>query len=108
MSADWRYVISYNSWGFAYEVPTTGISIITQSDPGTENYGVANAHTVMQHRLDPSLTNTLQHCFSLGHNNILSEIKWSVFHHDFLPGFEDILEQGVQSGWYDMNDALEK
>ena len=89
-------------------MPMTGIPIITQSDPGTENYGVANAHTVMHHCLDPSLAGTLQHRFAPGHNNILSEIKWSVFCCDFSPGFEDILEQGVQSGWYDVNDALEK
>ena len=87
---------------------TTGIPIITQSDFGTENYGVANAQTVMRHRLDQGLTNTLQHRFAWGHNNILSEIKWSVFHCDFSPGFKDILEQGVQSGWYDVNDALER
>ena len=86
----------------------TGIPIITQSDPGTENYGVANAHTVMCHCLDPSLAGTLQHRFAPGHNNILLEIKWSVFHCNFSPGFEDILEQGMQSGWYDVNDALKK
>ena len=85
-----------------------GIPVITQSDPGTENYGVANVHTVMRHRLDPNLEGTLQHRFAKGHNNILSEIKWSVFRRDFSPGFEDILEQGVQSGWYDVNDALER
>jgi hypothetical protein len=60
-----------------------GIPIITQSDPGTENYGVANAHTVIRQCLNPSLTGTLQHHFAKGHNNILSEIKWSVFRHDF-------------------------
>ena len=108
MSANWWYIISSDSRGFACEMPTTGIPIITQSDPGTENYGDANAHIVMPHHLDPSLTGTLQHCFTLGHNNILSKIKWSVFHHDFSPGCEDILEQGVQSGWYDVNDTLEK
>ena len=108
MSANRWYVVSPNSWGFAHKVPVTGIPIITQSDPGTENYGVANAHTVIRHRLDPSLANTLQHRFAPGHNNILSEIKWSVFRRDFSPGFEDMLEQGVQSGWYDVNDALEK
>jgi hypothetical protein len=108
MSVNWRYVVLSNSWEFAYEAPATGIPIITQSDPGTENNGVANAHTVMRHRLDPSLANTLQHRFARGHNNILSEIKWSVFRRDFSPGFEDMLEQGVQSGWYDVNDALEK
>jgi hypothetical protein len=92
---------------FAYR-HTIGVPIITQSDPGTENYGVANAHTVIRHRLDPALANTLQHRFTTGHNNILSEIKWSVFRRDFSPGFEDILEQGVQNGWYDVNDTLEK
>jgi hypothetical protein len=85
-----------------------GIPVITQSDPGTENYGVANAQTVMRHRLDPSLANTLQHCFASGHNNILSEIKWLVFRHDFSLGFEDMLEHGVQNGWYDVNNTLEK
>ena len=85
-----------------------GVPIITQSDPGTENYGVANAHTVIRHRLNPGLANTLQHCFTDGHNNILSEIKWSVFHRNFSPGFEDILEQGVQDGLYDVNNPLEK
>lgn len=62
---------------FAYEVPI-GIPIITQSDPETENHGVANAHTVMCHCLDPSLTGTLQY----------------------------ILEQGVQSGWYNVSQLL--
>lgn len=77
---------------FACNVHTTGVPIITQSDPGSENYGVANAHTVIQHRLDPSLENTLQHGVATGHNNIISEIKWSVFCWDFSPGFEDLLE----------------
>ena len=85
-----------------------GIPVITQSDPSTENYGVANVHTVMRHRLDPSLKGTLQHRFAKEHNNILSEIKWSVFRCDFSPGFEDMLELGVQNGWYDVNDTLEK
>ena len=66
-----------------------------------------NAHTVIRHRLDPSLANTLQHRFASGHNNILSEIKWSVFHCDFSPGFKDVLEHGIQRGWYDVNDTLE-
>lgn len=85
-----------------------GVPIITQSDPGTENYGVANAHTLIRHRLDPNLVNTLQHRFARGHANILSEIKWSVFRQDFAPGFEDILQDGVNRGWYNMNDPLEK
>jgi hypothetical protein len=85
-----------------------GIHIITQSDPGTENYGVANAHTIIRQCLNPSLMGALQHCFAKGHNNILLEIKWSVFRHDFSPGFKDLLEQGVQCGWYDVDNILEK
>jgi hypothetical protein len=56
-----------------------GVPIIMQSDHGTENYGTANTHTMIHHRLDPSLANVLQHRFMPGHNNILSEVKWSVF-----------------------------
>ena len=82
--------------------------MITQSDQGTENNGVANVQTLIRHRLDPSLEGTLQHRFATGHNNILSEIKWSIFRRDFAPGFEDILESGVHNGWYDINDIIEK
>lgn len=85
-----------------------GVPIITQSDPGTENYGIANAHTTIRQRLDPNLQGTLQHRFATGHNNILSEIKWSIFRRDFSPGFEDILQNGVNNGWYDVNDILER
>jgi len=88
--------------------PITAVPVITQSDPGHENYGVANAQTVIRHRLDPTLAGTMQHRFAQGHNNILSEIKWSVFQRDFSPGFEDILEEGVQKGWYRVDDILEK
>ena len=96
MSVNWCYIDSLNPWVFTYEVPTTDILIITQIDPGTENSGVANAQTVMHHCLDPSLASTLQHNYALGHNNLLSGKKWSIFCHDFCQGFEDILEQGLQ------------
>ena len=85
-----------------------GVPIISQSDPGTENYGVANTHTLIRHRLDPSLANSMQHCFAPGHNNILSEIRWSVFRRDFAPGFEDELQKGVDRGWYNINETLDK
>lgn len=85
-----------------------GVPLVTQSDPGPENYGVANAQTYIRHRLDPSLEGTRQHRFSRHHQNILSEIKWSVFRRDFAPGFEDILEKGVHEGWYNVDDVLEK
>ena len=97
-----------NYYGNMFIYDFVGVPIITQSDPGMENYGTANAQTSIWHRLDPNLSNTLQHRFAPGHNNILSEIKWSIFRRDFSPGFEDILQDGVNKGWYDVNDVLEK
>ena len=85
-----------------------GVPMITQSDPGPENFGVANAQTYIRHRLDPTLSGTRQHRWMIKHQNILSEIKWSVFRRDFSPGFEDILDKGVFEGWYDVNDTLQK
>ena len=41
-------------------------------------------------------------------HNIKSEINWSVFRRDFAPGFEDILEYGVQHGLYDVKNPIEK
>ena len=81
---------------------------MTQSDPGPENFGVANAQTVIHHHLDPSLKDTLQHRWMVKHQNILSKIKWSVFHRDWSPGFEDTLDEGVNNGWYDINNVLER
>ncbi|KAG2135541.1 hypothetical protein BD769DRAFT_1627021 [Suillus cothurnatus] len=35
--------------------------LVTQSDPGTENFGIANGHTMLRQWYDPSLQGTLQH-----------------------------------------------
>jgi hypothetical protein len=84
------------------------VPVITQSDPGPENFGVANAQTYIRHRLDSTLAQTRQHRWMVKHQNILPEIKWSVLRRDFSPGFEDILKQGVFEGWYNVNDTLQK
>jgi hypothetical protein len=81
---------------------------VTQSDPGSENFGVANMQTVIRHRLDPSLSETLQHRWMRKSKNIKSEINWSIFRRDFTPGFENILDHGVNNGWYNIDDPLEK
>ncbi|KAF8576958.1 hypothetical protein K439DRAFT_1622452 [Ramaria rubella] len=65
--------------------------LVTQSDPGSENYGVANGHTTLRHMFDPSL----------------QEISWSQLRCQFTPGFEDLLDDGVHTGWYDPNDPLD-
>ncbi|KAF8581372.1 hypothetical protein K439DRAFT_1514955 [Ramaria rubella] len=65
--------------------------LVTQSDPGSENYGVANGHTTLRHMFDPSF----------------QEISWSQLRCRFTPGFEDLLDDGVHAGWYDPNDPLD-
>lgn len=82
--------------------------MITQSHPGAENYGVANAHTLIRHRLDPHLADCLQHRFAPSHDDILSEIRWSTFWRDFSPGFGNELQKGVDRGWYNINETLDK
>jgi len=78
-----------------------------QSDPGTENYGTANCHTVARHHLDPSLANTLQHRWMRKKNNIKCEANWSIFRHDFAPGFENIFDRGFNDGIYKPDNPLE-
>ena len=80
------------------------------SDPGRENNGIANMHTSIRHQLDESLreANTLQHLFCPDKKNIKSEIAWSQFRAQFAPGFEDVLDFGVNNGLYSPSEPLEK
>lgn len=86
----------------------TGVPLTTQSDPGTENNGVANVHTLIRHTLDPSLHDTCQHRFMRKHNNVKPEGIWSLLRRDFTPGFQNIFDEGVNDGLYDVNHPLEK
>ena len=84
-----------------------GIPLITQSDQGTENNVVVNCQTVIRHRLDPSLVDTLQHCWCVEKSNIKSEAMWSQLHHQFTPGFKNQLNYGLNNGLYSPDDPLE-
>lgn len=81
--------------------------MVTQSDPGSENYGIANAHTILRHWHDPSLVGTIQHRWMRHKKNVMPEISWSQLRRRFTPGFEDILEKGVMNGWYDIHRSLD-
>ncbi|KAG2344574.1 hypothetical protein BDR05DRAFT_947268 [Suillus weaverae] len=83
------------------------ILMVTQSDPGTENYGIANAHTMLRQMYDPALQGTLQHCWMRTKKNVKPEITWSQLQRWFTPGFETLLDEGVQSGWYDSDNTLQ-
>ncbi|PPQ83249.1 hypothetical protein CVT24_001149 [Panaeolus cyanescens] len=81
--------------------------LVTQSDPGSENYGIANGHTALRHLHDPSLEGTVQHRWMRHKKNIKPEIAWSQLRRRFTPGFENIIEQGVLNGWYDISRPLD-
>ncbi|PSR76901.1 hypothetical protein PHLCEN_2v8148 [Hermanssonia centrifuga] len=81
--------------------------LVTQSDPGSENYGIANAHTTLRHWHDPQLKGTLQHRWMRQKKNVMPEIAWSQLRRRFTPGYEDTLQQGVDQGWYNPDDPLE-
>ncbi|KAG6875534.1 hypothetical protein C0993_008752 [Termitomyces sp. T159_Od127] len=63
-----------------------GIPLITQSDRGRENNGMANCHTMLRHQLDPSLVGTLQHRWTVEKGNVKPEAAWSQLCHQFTPG----------------------
>ena len=86
----------------------TGVPLVTQSDPGSENFGIANCHTEIRHHLDPSLRDTLQHRWMRNKTNIKPEIVWSLFRRGWSPGFETILDEGRLNGLYDVNEPLER
>ena len=84
------------------------IPVMCQSDPGSENYAVANMHTLVRHELDPSLKGTLQHRWMRKLRNVKAEGNWSVFRADFTPGYEDLFNTGINRGWYEVSNPLEK
>ncbi|KAK7036943.1 hypothetical protein R3P38DRAFT_3311626 [Favolaschia claudopus] len=84
-----------------------GIPLITQSDAGPENYGIANCQTVTRQELDNSLIGTLQHRWvNKKGTNVKPEIVWSLLRRYFAPGFQDILERGEYL--FDLNNPLHR
>ncbi|KAJ7807137.1 hypothetical protein B0H14DRAFT_3152660 [Mycena olivaceomarginata] len=92
-----RLILSY----YLDTVEESGhMPLVSQSDPGVENFGVANGHTLLRHWHDPSLEGTLQHRWMNEKKNVIPEIGWSQLRRRWTPGFEDILDIGVNNGWY--------
>ncbi|KAG1801234.1 hypothetical protein EV424DRAFT_1474759 [Suillus variegatus] len=77
------------------------------SDPGSENFGIANAHTMLRQWHDPALQGTLQHRWMRNKKNVMPKITWSQMRCRFTLGFESLLDHGVMSGWYDSNNTLQ-
>jgi hypothetical protein len=64
--------------------------MVTQSNPGSEIFRIANAHTMLHQWHDPALKGTLQHCWMHSKKNVMPEIMWSQLQHHFTPGFESL------------------
>ena len=77
------------------------IPLITQSDLGSENYGIANAQSILRQWHDLRLEGTVQHRWMRSKKNVKPEIAWSQFRCRFTPSFEKIIQEGVTAGWYD-------
>ncbi|KAI5991633.1 hypothetical protein EDD15DRAFT_2448524 [Pisolithus albus] len=84
------------------------IPLVTQSDPGSENFGIANAQTMLRQWHDSALEGTLQHRWMRTRKNIKPEIMWSQLRRRFTPGFESLLDDGVHQGWYDVDNTLQR
>ncbi|EJT97634.1 hypothetical protein DACRYDRAFT_59043, partial [Dacryopinax primogenitus] len=72
-----------------------GIPLLTQSDPGMENHGIANAQTMLCQMLDPELAGMLQHQWMQGHSNIKLEIFWLKLHCQWSEGWEKLFQEGL-------------
>ncbi len=86
-----------------------GILLLTQSDLGSENFGIANAHTSIRQSMDTTgaLAGTLQHQWMHGHANIKPEIAWKQFRIRFSRGFENLFETELYKAYNPVN-ALQK
>lgn len=87
--------------------PLLDIPLITQSDLGSENYGIANAQSILRQWHDPHLQGTVQHQWMRSKKNVKPEIAWSQFRRRFAPGFETIIQEGVTAGWYNTTRPLD-
>jgi len=85
-----------------------GAPCVTQSDWGTENFNVAYAHTHIWHSLDPTLAGSIQHQWKRGHTNIKPEQMWSRFRKTWVPGFERLLDKGIQRQWYNVINITDR
>ncbi|KAH6903545.1 hypothetical protein BKA70DRAFT_1433583 [Coprinopsis sp. MPI-PUGE-AT-0042] len=87
-----------------------GVPLVTQSDPGPENFLLANGHTMIRWSMDLELRfwRYIQHRWKREKKNIPPEIAWSGLRARFAPGFEDLLQLGVDQEWYDYDNLVHR
>ncbi|KAJ7574592.1 hypothetical protein C8J56DRAFT_1017277 [Mycena floridula] len=90
-----RLIFSY----FIEDVEQPGhMSLISQSDLGSENYGIANGQTMLCQLHDPSLVGTLQHCWKREKKNVIPEVAWGQLRRRWMPGYETLIDSGIHRG----------
>nr|GAT43856.1 predicted protein [Mycena chlorophos] len=104
MNSNLRLILAFH----LEAIMTAGyMPLVTQSDPGVENFGIANGQTMLRQLHDPELSGTLQHCWMKHKKNVYPEIYWSQLRHRWTPGFEKILELNVVNEWYNPGNLLQ-
>jgi hypothetical protein len=87
----------------------SGCPLVTQSDYGMENTNIAYAHTTIRQFLDPNLPQgRIQHNWMRGHRNIKPEAAWSRFRCTWSPGFENMLQQGLDEQLYNPDIMIDR
>ncbi|KAG9124323.1 hypothetical protein FRC07_012033 [Ceratobasidium sp. 392] len=86
---------------------TPRMPMLTQSDPGTENFGIANAQSTLRQMLDPSLVGTMQHIHSRKHGNIKPEILWRLFRERYAADLERLYSEGLEKGIFNPDINIE-
>ena len=69
---------------------------------------MAYAHTYIQHSLDQTLTGSIQHQWKCGHRNIKPEQMWLRFRKTWVPGFEQLLDKGLEQQWYNIVNITDR
>ncbi|KAG9077162.1 hypothetical protein FS749_010976, partial [Ceratobasidium sp. UAMH 11750] len=84
-----------------------GMPLTTCSDPGSENFGIANAQSTLRQMQDPSLRGTMQHKWQRKHSNIKPEIWWSQFRKRYAPELKALMQVGLDNEWYNPHITIE-
>jgi hypothetical protein len=105
----WRYVVvTQVQADCANGKYHLGAPLVTQSDPGTENYNIAYAHTFIRHALDTSLEGTIQHQWIRTCKNVKPKAAWWRLRAIWVPGFEEMLEIRVVQQWYNTDNITDR
>lgn len=98
-------------FSFFFKIQTikqaTGMPMLTQSDPGTENFGIANVQSTLCQMLDSSLSGTMQHIRLRKHGNIKPEVFWAGYQKQLATGLEPFISIRLEEGFFNPDTHIE-